>query len=206
MGKPVSTAQSHAVIATFMTTVEWNKLDPQTLQRLVKNPRDAGRMFTAAMKRPWTKHLRPFFPVLASIVLVSPERERKIGSAHDVFSAEIDPLFFSSLFISESDRRPDQIVDVWVVVEAGTAGDILDDFDFEEISFTQSQVVHIVDNYHHLLQKGQNCIPFKVSGVPYIAIVEANARGRLSIRARHYESEAKYDRPCYFILARKWDD
>lgn len=203
MGKPVSTAQSHAVIATFMNTVDWGRLDAGTLQRLIKNPKEAGRMFTVAMKRPWTKHLRPFYPVFASVVLAPPEQERRIAAATDVFTQSIGPLLYSSHFLGDIPKAEEKLVDTWAVVEDGTATEILDDFDFKEISFTQSQVVDIVQYHDRLLQKSKNCIPFQVAGVPYIAIIEANARGRLSITAEHYDSKAGYDRSCYFILARK---
>jgi len=50
MGKPVSTDQSHAVMAALATNVDWSELDLEVLQGIIRTSKDAGKQFTAFLK------------------------------------------------------------------------------------------------------------------------------------------------------------
>lgn len=51
MGKSVTTDQSHAVMATLATNVDWETLDADILQEeIVSRPMEAGKQFTAFLK------------------------------------------------------------------------------------------------------------------------------------------------------------
>lgn len=50
MGKPVSIDQSHAVVQALANNVDWPSLNPDVLQGIIKNPKDAGRQFTLFLK------------------------------------------------------------------------------------------------------------------------------------------------------------
>lgn len=203
MGKPVSTAQSHAVIATFMNTVQWDRLDAETLQLIVKYPKEAGRMFTAAMMRPWTRHLRPVYPAYSSVILQAPEKNRRIMEAGDVFTDFLDPAFREQHFLEDDLSCSSQLADVWEVVEPGTAREILEHSDFRKLAFNQSRVVDIAEVHDELLnERVANYVPFAASGIPYVAGITINARGRLSIGVAHYESDMQYPKKAHFILSR----
>lgn len=51
MSKPMLIDQSHAIMATLSTNVDWSVLDGDFLQeRIIRNPKEAGRQFTAFLQ------------------------------------------------------------------------------------------------------------------------------------------------------------
>ena len=50
MSKPVSIDQSHAVVQALANNVDWPSLNPDVLQGIIKNPKDAGKQFTQFLK------------------------------------------------------------------------------------------------------------------------------------------------------------
>lgn len=50
MRKPVSIDQSHAVMAALATNVDWDALDSEGLQGIIRASKDAGKQFTAFLK------------------------------------------------------------------------------------------------------------------------------------------------------------
>lgn len=50
MRKPVSTDQSHQLMSTLSTNVDWSALDADVTQEIIKDPTNAGRQFTQFLK------------------------------------------------------------------------------------------------------------------------------------------------------------
>ncbi|MFA5967155.1 MAG: hypothetical protein WC805_01375 [Patescibacteria group bacterium] len=50
MSKPVSIDQSHAVVQALANNVDWPSLNPDVLQGIIKNPKDAGKQFTQFLR------------------------------------------------------------------------------------------------------------------------------------------------------------
>lgn len=50
MRKPVSTDQSHQLMSTLSTNVDWSALDADIIQGIIKNPTRAGEEFTAFLR------------------------------------------------------------------------------------------------------------------------------------------------------------
>jgi hypothetical protein len=50
MSKSISIDQSHAVIQALANNVNWGDLDSATLQKIITNPKEAGRLFTEFLK------------------------------------------------------------------------------------------------------------------------------------------------------------
>lgn len=50
MNKPVSIAQSHAVVQALANNVDWPSLNSEVLQGIVKNPKESGKQFTKFLK------------------------------------------------------------------------------------------------------------------------------------------------------------
>lgn len=51
MSKPVSIGQSHAVMSVLANGVDWSTLDRSTLQRIIENPKEAGTLFDAFLRK-----------------------------------------------------------------------------------------------------------------------------------------------------------
>ena len=51
MSKSVSIRQSHSVVSTLINNVNWDELDGDVLQEIVRNPRKAGEQFTTFLKK-----------------------------------------------------------------------------------------------------------------------------------------------------------
>lgn len=50
MRKPVSTDQSHQLMSTLSTNVDWSALDADMIQGIIKDPTNAGRQFTQFLR------------------------------------------------------------------------------------------------------------------------------------------------------------
>lgn len=50
MGKPVSIGQSHALISTLSNNINWEDLDGEIIQQIIKNPTSSGKRITQFIK------------------------------------------------------------------------------------------------------------------------------------------------------------
>lgn len=128
MGKPVSTDQSHAVIAALATNVDWNALDAEVLQEIVRVPKDAGKQFTAFLKNGGKMGIGEHTIITSCSMVIDYDRSVKDGIKAGSYDWKNDDIT-SEHFPSQEAGTKEATVDLFHYGKDMSTDEVLADLD-----------------------------------------------------------------------------
>lgn len=158
MRQPVSTAQSHAVMSRLATSVDWEKIDGEAVQSLIKSPKYAGELFTEFLQtfRYCTPYLRP--ASMNKTYVPETSGDRLIFEHAHLFKLGMDPHFKNFPFKHKTESTRSSAVQPFTLVKSGLAREIFQSYSFQRISFTQEQILAMAEPGHSFEEKGRNLL------------------------------------------------
>ncbi len=193
MRQSVSTAQSHAVMSRLATSVDWEKIEGEAAQALIRNPKYAGELFTEFLQtfRYCTPYLRP--ASMNKICVPETSGDRLISEHEHLFRLGMDPHFENFPFKHKTESTRSREVRPFTVVKRGLAWEIFQFYAFQRISFTQEQILtmaelgHRFEDKRSLLMRGtKHLFACMLAAEKYVICLTVSHTGEMAIHAHKY--------------------
>jgi hypothetical protein len=202
MGKPVSTAQSHAVIAALQTNVDWKNVDSDAAQFFISKPHRAGDLFTEFLRKAMynTGYLYPLSTT--PLYLRETEGNALITENEKKFPLGVDPIFREFPFKYKMGGTAAARILPHMLMENAVGRQIFHLHASKSVSLTQDQVLAFMESGSEwLTRETKHLFLCMMAGETFIICIATGPCGRSAISARKLDDEKYgYSAGCRVLL------